>query len=333
MKYTFITILLTILFTPFASFAANYSVAPILIDHTLEGRSILSETVKITNNENRILRLYAAVNEITVGTGGEIQTFVPPSMSDNTVSVTSWIEISRARLELRPGETRELPMTIKINPNAKPGSYHAYVGFGDGRNRGEAEAKIRNGQAEGVIVKISLDEERNDFLRLANFVVQRFVTEEGNGGVTFDIQNPTDKDIIPAGEVIFYDSRGREVAALPVNPDHTAVPAGETVSFEDSVPIPESSVGRHKAYLSVEYGENQLASVQDTTFFYIVPIKQLVILFVIVLLVAVSVTFFIHRRYSGDDVDEEEEFAVAMFDRRGAESESKDHDVDLRKTD
>ena len=67
-------------------------------------------------------------------------------MSDRSVSPTSWIEISRARIDIKPGEQAEIPLVIKINQNALPGLYHAYVGFAPGTNLDEAESKVLNGQ-------------------------------------------------------------------------------------------------------------------------------------------------------------------------------------------
>lgn len=330
-KKLFCLTLLAFALAPHLSLAAEVSVTPLLLDYTLEQREIKSEHITVTNPSDRqVMRIYASVNEITVGSGGEIKSFVPPSMSDNSISITSWIEISRARIELQPGETKDIPVTIKINPKAESGSYHAFIGFGTGRNRDEAEKKVLNGTASGVLVKISLDEKRTDFLRLARFFISRFVTGSDNKAISYEITNPTDKPIVPSGEVIFYDSRGNEVGSTAVNPAAEPIAAGDTKRFEDSVPMPDG-FGRHKAFLSVEYGENQLASLQDTTFFYVVPIKQLIIIFVSVLAVAILVTIVVSRRYSGDDdFDPHDGHQVAMFDRRGEVSEDVHHDVNLK---
>jgi len=56
-----------------------------------------------------------------------------------------------------------------------------------------------------------------------------------------------------------------------------------------------SHLGRYKAFLSVEYGSEQLASVHDTDFFYLVPFQQLLLIFGGVLMVAVGATVFSQR--------------------------------------
>ena len=108
------------LFLPYGhSMAAEYSVMPLLIDHNVEPRDSISETLKVSNTTNHPIRLFPTVNEITIGSEGTVEKFIPPSMSDNTKSVTSWIEVSRASLNIAPGDTIKVAVTIHINPNAR----------------------------------------------------------------------------------------------------------------------------------------------------------------------------------------------------------------------
>ena len=122
MKYVIIILLCAF---SYPVVAAEYSVTPMLIEHTVEPRDMSEETVKITNTSGRKLRIFPTVNQITLGEGGEIKSFVPPSMSDNTTSITSWISVTRGRVEINPGETIKIPLNITVNPNAVAGEYHA----------------------------------------------------------------------------------------------------------------------------------------------------------------------------------------------------------------
>lgn len=314
------------------SLTSAYTVRPLIIDLETEKRDIKSETITLVNTSDRIVRLYATVNEVAVDADGTMQEFVPPSMSDQSTSVTSWIEISRARIELAPGEERKIPVTIRISPLAKPGNYHAFIGFGTGSKRADAEQRVFAGQAPGTIVSISIDQVRNEFLRLGGFSIDRFILSEENAGVRYEIENPSDTEIVPAGEVIFYDNRGREVGSVPVNPDKERIAPGQSIEFTTAAPADES-FGRHKAFLSVEYGTNQLASVHDTTFFYIIPLRELIIIFVVLLIVAAVITVFLHRRYGRDEYDDDDDHHhLPVFVRTGTASTEKDHDLNLKNT-
>lgn len=331
--YSSITFLFLLFVVPNFAFAAlNYTVSPMIIDHSLEKRDIIQQTIKLTNNENRIVRFYATVNEIEVDSGGTIKDFVPPSVSDNSQSVTSWIEISRARMQLDPGETREIPLTIKVNPQVKAGQYHALIGFGSGKNRTEAERQVRSGDARGVLVRIGIDEQAQEFLKLNRFTIERFITNLDENTISYSVTNPSAIPVVPAGEIIFFDSRGEENGSLAINPESRDIPPGETVTFEAAVPD-TGSFGRHKAFLRVDYGENLTASLNDTQFFYVVPIKQLIIIFLGVLFFATVVTVLLHRKFGASHVEDELGDDVQLFVRNGVNTDDSEHDLDLKKKD
>ncbi|MCA9365730.1 hypothetical protein KC723_02450 [Candidatus Kaiserbacteria bacterium] len=321
--------ILTIFWLATPAIAANYTVSPLLIDHTVEKRTILSETITIKNFEkHQNIRVYASVHEVTLGEGGEIKEFTPPSMSDNTNSVTSWIEINRGRLQIEPGGELKIPMTIRINPKAQPGEYHAFVGFGNGSNRTIAEKKTMDGIAPGVIIRISLDEKKNVFLKLKQFTVDRFITDVSKGGVSYTVTNPGEEAISPSGEIIFYDNRGVEVGAMPVNDSGHVINPGEEYEFTSALPE-HAGFGKRKAFLSLEYGTNQLASIHDTAFFYIVPYKQLIIIFLVVLFIAITITLLINRRLTREiDIHSDD---LPLYVRDGIHKDEADHDVNLKK--
>ncbi len=319
----------SILFFPFTSFAASYVVSPMVIDHEMEKRDIVTEKITITNKENSLVQIFPTVNEVSVNEGGNIKSFLEPSMVENRgTAVTSWLEISRAQIELKPNETREITLTIHVNPEVEPGEYHAFIGFGSGGNRPEAEKQVQAGTAPGTIVRIGVDKVQNQFLRLERFSVERFVKKTTEGEITISLKNPGEDPVIPKGEIIFYDNGGTEIGTLPVNESATVVAPGAELTLQQEIPD-DMKMGKYKALLSVEYGEHQTASLNDTAFFYVLPLKQILIIFAVVLLLAIIIALIVHRRYD-TNTHEEGVSAVAMYIRQ-SRSESKDHDIDLSK--
>jgi hypothetical protein len=325
-----IALCIALLFSlPMFAQASNYSVSPLVVDREVEKRDILVETITITNNDAHMIRIYPTVNEIALDEGGAIKTFVEPSMTaDKTSAVTTWLEISRARLEIAPGEKKEIELTIRVNPDVAAGEYHAFVGFPEGSNRGEAEAKVYAGNAQGTVVRIGVDKVQNQFLRLARFSVEKFIKQASEGAVTYALDNPGEDPVIPQGEIIFYDNNGNEVSSVPINPDKTVIEGKKKMDFTSMVPE-DLKMGKYKAFLSVEYGDHQTASVHDTAFFYVLPLWNVVIIFVVVLIAALALALYVHRKYDlgGPEVDADD---VALYIREGR-SESKEHDIDLSK--
>ena len=325
MKYLLLFFTLICL-TPLTS-ASEYAVTPLLIEHSIEPRDMFEESVKITNTTNQKLRIFPTVNEITVGDEGEVKSFIPASMSDNTTSITSWISVTRGRVEINPGETIKIPVSFTINPNALPGEYHAFVGFAEGSKRDEAEALVTSGRAPGVVVRLSLTEKRSEYLRLNRFVVDRFVTEVKAGAVTYEIENVGGLPITPGGEIVFYNSRGVELESLPVNPDKLTIAANGKETFTHTVPD-LGIVGRYKALLNIEYGTSMRANLYDTTYFNVIPVLYLALLFGFILSVALILAFWYHRSRTGY-VEQDDE--VSMYVRSGIVGQEKDHDINLKK--
>lgn len=326
MKKIFIFLLVAVALPYSFVDAADYSVTPLIIEHDIVPRDSFEETVKITNTTGRPLRLFPTVNDITLGDEGAIETFIPASMGDNSTSVTSWIAVTRARVEIAPGETIKIPITVKVSPTAAPGEYHAFIGFAEGSKRDEAEAIVMSGRAPGVIVRLSLVEKRTEYLRLQRFSVDRLVTNTDTAQVNYTLENVGGLPLVPTGEIIFYDGNGVELTTMPVNPEQKNILAGKTEIFSHNLPE-VGTIGRYKAFLNVEYGTNQRANLYDTAYFNVLPIRLLLITFFVLLLLSTILAILFHR--SRNQVTEGDQ-SVAVYVRSGKIGVEKDHDINLK---
>lgn len=318
-----------VLLVPTLGLASEYTVRPFLIDEVMEPRQQVTKPVLLSNNStNRRYIVYATVNEITVDTAGEVKEFIPSTKADRTVTITSWIEVTRGRISIPPGENREVPLTVKVNPQAQPGEYHAFVGFVPATNRPEAEAMAMAGDVPGVILKITVSDQRKEGMRLSSFGVSRFVFGGEDRNVEIEIENTGDFSSAPTGEVILYNSRGEEVASLPINQEGNVVDPGQTEKI--SLALPETGLfGKLKANLVLEYGEKQRASIFDTAFFYVIPWYFVAIMAVIALLLSVIITVLFRRSFLAQTFNEDAE-EVPVFIKDGHDAKPQDHDINLK---
>lgn len=325
---TFILFAIAILYAPTALTAPQYSVAPLVIDESVKPRDIITETITLTHTGGEPVTLYPTVNNISLKEGGTIEEFLPPVDSDMATSLASWIEMSRIGIELKPGETKTLEISFRINPKAVPGEYHAFVGFGYGRNRDEAETQVRSGRAPGTVVNVTVEDTTFSFLKIAAFVVDRFITKADNQAAVYTFENPGDETLVPTGEIIIYDPSGKEIDSLPVNAEKIEVPPGGTHVFSATVPT-QGLFGKYKAFLSVEYGGDQRGSVQDTNFFYVIPLNMLLLIGFVLLALSGSVAWYTHKRYLDGEIEENDQLRVHV---RTTRSEPKDHDLHITRS-
>lgn len=308
--------------------APMYSVAPLIIDTKAEPRDIITKTITLTNTGTQQVTVYPTVNNISLTDGGTIEEFLQPVMDDRTASLSSWIEIIRGGVDLAIGESKTLDLTLRIHPEPKPGIYHAFIGFGNGRNRDVAEKQVKQGQAPGTIVTVTIEDKRRSVLKLSKFIIDRFILKTGNQAAVYTIKNPGEESLVPRGDIIIYDSRGKEVGSLLVNENGESIDPGMEHQFTATVPT-QGLFGKYKAFLSVEYGGAQLSSMQDTAFFYVLPLKKVLIILGVLAVMVVFIALYIHRRYFDDTPDADSE--LLTFKVRDAHTApAQDHDINLK---
>lgn len=321
--FRIILIAVTISAVAAPALAAEPLVTPLAYNLDLEKRDISLKTITLANPTDSQMRVYASVNEVIVDGDGVVESFSIPESDERRISPTSWIEITRARITLAPGEKKEIPFTIRMHPQTEPGEYSVLIGFASASKQHQAVAKVMAGEAPGTLVNMRVDKTQNQFLQLRSFRHDRFVLQPENETIAITLSNPGTVASTPSGEVIFYDMSGREVGASAFNAEQAAVAASESVTY--TVPLPvELPMGRYKAFLAAEYGDALKANMHDTSFFYRVSMLQLLGIFSGLLFVVLLLLYVVYRKTHHIDHDE-----VPLYVQDG-HSPGQDHDLDLK---
>lgn len=277
---------------PLITYAGNHmSVSPVVIDEKAYARDILKETLTLTNKTGSRLKIYAIVNDVNPETGKEA--FESVSGKALAGSLANWIEISRGVILLDPGKSIDIPVTIGVNLNAKPGDYHALISFSTGSTRKEAEDHVGNG--ESVAVNIEVIKDIKEHLQLGAFSGNKVFFSGPDVSFSYNLENTGNADLSPTGEVRIYDRRGHEVGSVPANIDNTIIKPSETGQLA-SVWNAGTRFGRYKAFLDLSYGD-QSGTVNDTIFFWIIPWKIITVVFVLSVLLIGGGTYMLYTRY------------------------------------
>jgi hypothetical protein len=281
---------------PIISFAAegdSFSVSPHIFDEKAKQRDILKETIGVMNNADHSINLYAFVNNVDPTAG--VEDFESASDADLGKSLANWIEISRGAIDLMPGEKREIPLLIQINLRATAGMYHAFISFGEGSTRVEAEKKLKEGST--VAINVEILDDAKEALELKSFVSSNTFVTGKKASFKYDIQNIGNRPLSPKGQVRIFNRSGEEVAALDVNQQGMTIEpdiSGQLASAWDA----GSRFGRYKAMLDVEYGDKQRGTLQDTVFFWLIPWKEMLAVFLSLGVVFLSLTMYWYNNYS-----------------------------------
>lgn len=319
----FFVLLLCVL--PVVAAAADFTVTPLALNYDVGRRDIIEDTITVTNTSDRLLRLYASVHEVSRTETGVVKDFAVVDTAEKAFTPSNWVEITRGRLELAPGEKRDIPFTIRMHPHTEAGEYSVFVGLAAASNQPKAVAAITAGDGQGSLLNITVDKKQSHQLRLESFQTGRFVSDPQTHTIEVALKNPGTVQTVPQGEVIFYDTRGHEVAATTFNNEGRAVTEQATETF--SVSLPDTlPMGKYKAFLDVSYGDELRATLQDTAFFYVINVGTLATVFVSLLLLTLLVVWLYVRRQPDADS------AVALYVQTGSTAASHNSDVNLKDT-
>ncbi len=273
-----------------AQTSPDLTVTPVVIDEKAKARDILKESITVKNNSNHVLELYPSVNDINSQLGEKAFTRANDSQALSD-SLANWIELSRGMVQLSPGEERSIPFIIRVNINAVAQSYHAKISLTEGITRAEADSKPALGV---VMVNVEVQADVHELLQLNKFTTDNIFFSGDDVLFNYQLQNIGNQNLLPKGQVHIYNRNGQEVATIDVNKDSKSISPDQTSQLV-SVWSAANSFGRYKALLTVDYGSSQTATVQDTVFFWVIPWKQMLILFIVSLITVVGLAVYFHN--------------------------------------
>ncbi|RLC38046.1 hypothetical protein DRH27_03225 [Candidatus Falkowbacteria bacterium] len=295
MKKTLIIIFLFISFPVLAQDSGMLDVSPNIIDEKVKARDIKEYTVILKNIGGKRLDIYPVVNDYSENEGR--QEFLEPGSADRSVSLSSWISIKRGVIELEPGKETEVALDIKVNPSAVPGKRHALIAFPNGSNRPAAEKNMLNANTASLMINFEVEEEIIEKTQIKNFKTDKNIYFKVPVNFNLEIDNFGNKEIVPAGSIYIYNRRGQEIDSLVVNPGKFAILAGESRWLENEW-NKEIGLGKYKARLEAEYGAEGKRDLQDTIYFWVLPLKFIIIFGIsLVFLMVLIVAFLFKKTY------------------------------------
>lgn len=273
-----------------ADSSSDLTVVPVVVDEKAKARDILKETITITNTTQRKLNLYTTVNDVTPEAGQE-QFVSAQGADDKKDSLANWIEISRGVIDLNPGESREIPFVIRVSLNALPGTYHADISFYEGSTLAEAQARSPRAV---VTVNTDVQAEVKESMQLNKFITDGFFFSGDDVLFNYQLENIGNQDLKPKGEIRIYDRKGREVASIPVNTEGRSLTPDQQAQLASAWSSAQG-FGKFKAFLNIDYGNNQNGTLQDTVFFWIIPWQQLLAIATISIAAIIVSALYFHR--------------------------------------
>lgn len=266
------------------SSVVSLSVTPTLFEMSANPSQVWNSSVKVINNNPQTLTVYAqVVNFAPQGEQGQGK-FIPVFEAEtNGATLAEWISISDHPVSIAPEQSATIPFTVAVPESAAPGGHFAAILIGT----------QPPDTADGYQVKTSQIVTSLFFVRIAGDVfedglvrefrtAERFVdAPEAQFEVRFE--NKGNVHLQPQGEIVVTNMWGKQRGIIPINKQtHFGNVLPESIrKFEFSWKGESSlsDIGRYKAVLTLAYGNDARKFTTSSAYFYVIPIKALLIVF------------------------------------------------------
>ena len=268
----------------FASAAIPFTVTPAVIDGEAKAREIVRYKVTITNTESHLVSIYPWARDLDQG--GEVTNHEGVDPSE---SLLAWTEFSRGVIDIPAKGSVELPILIQVNLRAKPGVYHEVLHLSEGPNRPEAE--LNTAGTISLTINIRVPDDANEQLQLGAFSTDKNMFTGDTASFGYRLANTGNRGIVPGGKIRIFDRTGEEVDTIELNREASKIEPDAT-ELLGAVWQSGDHFGKYKAMLDVSYGKT--GAIQDTVFFWVLPWKRLLSMFLTLALLCVIASLMFH---------------------------------------
>lgn len=232
----FLFVFSLILALSFARPTHAFTLAPSILEMSVNPGATYTGSMAIGNDEDAERTYYLSIQKfIPKGDSGQ-QDFLS---ADDTSGLPSWLFLDRPSVTLKPGATRQLPLSIRVPVNAKAGGYYAAIFFST--QPPTRATNIQTASRTGVLI----------FLTVKGAVISRLKVVEmalaspaslSHLPVSFRtiVENDGNVHLTPAGTIVVKNFLGNTVAKLAMNQvDGRVLPSSSRrydILWQDSVP-------------------------------------------------------------------------------------------------
>lgn len=263
--------------------ALSLSVTPTLFDISVEPGQVWRSSVRVINPNTRDIVVYAQPVVLSSDNERGVGNFTPVLNSEQQgITLAEWIEITDEPIEIPAQETATVPFTIPVPTEAAPGGQYAAILISTQPQAGEQNvAQIRTTQAVSALffMRIEGDVIESGSIRSFRTTDQFVQRPENNFKLRFENQGTV--HLLPQGDITIFNMWGQQRGIIPVNqrtefgkvlPDSV-----REYNFSWTGAYSLLDIGRYRAELTLGYGNENKSFVDQTLYFWVIPIYGLLI--------------------------------------------------------
>jgi LytR cell envelope-related transcriptional attenuator len=229
------------------------------------------------------------------GTGALIPIFEEETQGS---TLAEWVTLSQTEVTIAPQQTVNIPFSVTVDENAAPGGHYAAILVGTKPPvRGSTPAQVQTAQfvTSLIFVRVSGDILESGTIR--EFTTENIINSEPDIQFNVRFENTGNVHLQPQGDIVITNMWGSERGVIPINyQTHFGNVLPNSIrkfSFAWTGEQSSYDIGRFKAVATLGFGEEKKNFTTSTTYFWVIPLKQIAIVLGILLVLFWFLSFAI----------------------------------------
>ncbi|MDC1205669.1 LytR C-terminal domain-containing protein, partial [Candidatus Pacebacteria bacterium] len=283
----------------------SLSVTPTLFEMSANPGQLWQSSIKVVNTNPYDLTVYASVvNFAPQGETGQGK-FVPvfEQMTEGA-TFAEWISFEAKPITIEREKSQLVPFIVEVPEDASPGGHFAAILISTQPPKSDKNAlAVRTAQVVTSLFFVRVAGDVNESGSIRSFTTTDSFHEAPEATFELRFENKGNVHLQPRGDIRIYNMWGKERGVIPINHQThfgNVLPASIR-KFEFSWTGEQSitDIGRYKAVASLAYGLDGSKFTTSATYFWIVPVKSLLItlgsLVALVFLVSWIIKLYVRR--------------------------------------
>jgi hypothetical protein len=225
-----------------------------------------------------------------LGVGENGQPIFTDEKSD-AYGLSDWVFLSKTQMSLRAGETIEVPFEVRVPLGAIPGGHFGGIFVATKPEKQDIIGSSIGAQV-GTIVSLRVTGDVIEEARIREFHSDKSIYSKPEVNFTIRIENLGNVLIRPRGTIEIDNMFGRRVAQLDVNKESVRIFPRSERSFISGWVGQGLAFGRYQALISMVYGEDQKKTISHAVSFWILPLKEIGLIFIVIVILSICLISF-----------------------------------------
>lgn len=279
-----------------AQVSQTISVSPTLFEMTAAKEQTWQSELRVTNVNDYDITVYPqVVNFAPLGENGRGD-FIPVFAEETKgETLAEWIDLPPTGITITRQETKTISFSVAVPKDAAPGGHYAAILIGTKPPTDSGSSEVQTAQFVTTLFFLKVDGDITELGTIRDFTTSNSLIPKPNAEFLLRFENQGNVHLQPQGDITIYNMWGEQRGIIPINQQtHFGNVLPKSIrqfTFDWVGEYSILDIGRYKAIATLGYGQEEKKFSTSITYFWIIPLKNIVTILVVLLILMWILSF------------------------------------------